>query len=73
MLYMDWIGTIFLCLSIWILGNKNKNGYVLNIISCIFFIIFSIQVNSIAMVLANSFVIVLCIRGYFKWENIKNA
>jgi len=65
---MDWIAAIFELTAGWIVGNKNKNGYLLFIIGGICWLIYSITSRSAyGLFLVICPAIVINIRNYIKW------
>lgn len=65
----DWIAAIFTIFGLYSLGNKQRNGFLYNIIAITSGTVVCIMINSIPFVLMNVIVLILNIRGYIKWTN----
>ncbi len=64
----DWAGMTLMCLSIYMLGNQKRMGFLFGIGSCIGWFIFGILTRSIPDLIAQCIVTVMHIRGYRKWN-----
>jgi len=65
---IDWAAMVATLFSIYYLGNKKPQGFLLGILSSILWISFNCLVVSIAGVLANTIFIAISFRGYRKWK-----
>lgn len=65
---MDWIAAVFELSGAYIIGNKNKLGFILNIIGCSVWIYVSISTKVYGLLLVVVPAIVINIRNYIKWK-----
>ncbi len=65
---LDWIATAAGLAAVYFLGNKNKIGFVLFIISSLCWISFGVITGSIAVIVGSSIFVVLHIRGLRHWR-----
>lgn len=65
---LDWIATAAGLAAVYFLGNKNKFGFVLFIISSLCWISFGLITGSIAVIVGSSIFVVLHIRGLWNWH-----
>lgn len=63
----DWVGMAATLLAVWLLGNKNKYGFISFIISNILWIAVGVLAQSAAIVIGNFIFMLINIRGYVKW------
>ena len=68
-MYLDWIAGILELIGLYLVGNKNRLGFLLNL-SCIFFWVLYVCINKttygiLPVVLTAS---VINIRNYIKWK-----
>jgi len=66
---INWLAFATLFISVWLLGNKNKNGYLFAIVSCIFWCATAMMLKETSLFLANFFMAFLNLRGYLKWKS----
>ena len=64
----DWVGMTLMCISIYLLGNQHRFGFVIGIGSCIGWFIFGILTRSIPDMLAQVIIVVMHTRGYLRWK-----
>jgi len=55
--------------GLWLVGNKNKYGFVLNMICCLLWIIVSIISGIYGLLISAGVMLFLNIRNYKKWSN----
>jgi hypothetical protein len=67
---LDWVGMATTLLAVWMLGNKNKYGFVSFIISNLLWIVVGVLAQSTAIAIGNVIFLILNVRGLLKW--IKN-
>ena len=65
---MDWIASALEILSKWIIGNKNKWGFVLALICCLAWGYVAIDKEVYGLFLAIIPAIVINIRNFIKWN-----
>ena len=64
----DWLGMFLSVLNIWLMGNKNKYGFLVGILANLSWLIFGIMSETIAGLIVNLIMIILNFRGYQKWK-----
>ncbi len=65
---LDWIATICGLAAVYFLGNKNKFGFVLFIVSSLCWISFGVITGSLAVIIGSSIFVILHIRGLWYWR-----
>lgn len=66
--FVDWIGMALSLLSVYMLGNKQRSGFLLFAFSNLIFIFLGLTwMESIGMAVGNVVFMILNIRGYFSW------
>ena len=68
---VDWIAMIMTFLSLYLLGKKNKYGFIFGLLANASWLTFGILVQSTANVLANVIFVFLNIKGYQHWKQTK--
>ena len=63
----DWLGMAATLFAVWMLGNKNKYGFVAFIISNILWIAVGVLAQSSAIAIGNFIFLFINIRGFMKW------
>ena len=66
--FIDTIGVCLSLLQIYLLGNKNKWGFVSGISANICWLIVGILIVSYALIIGNVVILILNARGLLKWE-----
>ncbi|MDG2090794.1 MAG: nicotinamide mononucleotide transporter [Gammaproteobacteria bacterium] len=64
----DWLAMILTLIAIWLVGNKNKNGFLVHIIGNVCWIIMALMTGSLAMILANAVFILVNSRALILWS-----
>jgi hypothetical protein len=66
---MDWIAGIFELAGAWIVGNRNRKGFLVNVLCCLFWIYYVVKTNSayglLVVVVPSLFI---NIRNYILWK-----
>ncbi len=65
---LDWIATICGLAAVYFLGNKNKFGFVLFIVSSLCWISFGVITGSLAVIIGSAIFVILHIRGLWYWR-----
>ncbi len=65
---LDWIATICGLAAVYFLGNKNKFGFALFIVSSLCWISFGVITGSLAVIIGSSIFVILHIRGLWYWR-----
>jgi len=68
---VDWLAMVFALLSLNLLGNKNRLGFLTNILGNICWIILNFSLQVYPAVLLNCMALFLNFRGYLKWKQKK--
>ncbi len=66
---IDWVATVMTIIGLYLLGNKRHGGFLVMVAANIIWGMLAIKISSVAMVVANSIIIVMNLRGYKKWAN----
>ena len=65
---LDWLAMSLSVLAVWMLGNKNKDGYIVFILANLMWIAISVTlIHSYGVILGNAFFVVSNTRGYIRW------
>ena len=70
---IDWAGAILMLGSIYLLGQRQRIGFVVGIGAAVAFIVFNTMVDSMPMVAANIILLLLNIRGWYNWSKTSSA
>lgn len=68
------IATVFVVLGYWLIGNKNKYGYIFSFASCSMWLGIGVYLNIWTLVIMNVFIAYFVLRGFIKWhkEGVRN-
>ena len=64
---LGYIAIIFIVVGLYTLGNKKIYSWLLQFIGEVFWIIYSIEIGSFPLLIANIIFIILVLRGFYKW------
>jgi hypothetical protein len=68
---VDWLGISLSLLSVYMLGNKNKWGFIIFAISNVVWMFLGfVLMNSLGTAIGNAVFLVINIRGYINWKNV---
>jgi len=70
---VDWIATFLLVISQIQLARGKKIGFLTGIVANAFWIWFSVQIGSVAMVLINIFISICAVKAYYKFVEKENT
>ena len=65
--FLDWLGMGLAVLGLWLLGHRDRRGFVSFIASNLIWIGIGFWISSLAMVLGNIVVLVVNARGWLRW------
>ena len=65
--FLDWIGMALGMLGLWLLGHKDRRGFVAFMLSNLIWIGLGAWISSLAMVLGNAAIFVINLRGWLRW------
>lgn len=66
----DWLAMFFMFFGIWLVGSKNKIGFILTLLGNCCWAVVGVLTGSFAMVLANLIFGVMNTRGFISWSKI---
>ncbi|WP_436517024.1 hypothetical protein [Ekhidna sp. To15] len=65
---LDWLAMTLSVMAVWMLGNKNKNGFIIFIVANLMWIAISATlIHGYGVILGNAFFVVSNTRGYMRW------
>lgn len=65
---VDWLAMVVTLLGIYLLGNKDRKGFVVMVTANSCWIVVGVLAGSIAMIFANIVFLSMNIRGLIKWS-----
>lgn len=66
---LDWLAMVLSLLALWLIGNKNRFGFVAFILANVTWIVVSIWlIHSLGIVLGNVVFLAMNVRGYVNWK-----
>ena len=69
--YLDWLLMLLNLYSYYLIGNKNKVGFILGLIGCVLGVgLFTIFVFSLPMLIMYSVFGILNVTNYLKWQKL---
>ncbi len=69
---LDWIATSLSLFAVYLLGNKNKYGFVsFSIANALWIFLGFFLMNSLGIGIGNIVFLIMNIRGYISWNKIK--
>jgi hypothetical protein len=63
----DWIAMVLSVVSLWMLGSRMRNGFVLMAAGNAAWIIYGILAHNLPVIISNAVFVVLNVRGYVNW------
>jgi len=69
---IDWIGAFMLFMSMYLLGDGKRTGFFFGILGCLLMLVFSILAGSLGSFVLNVVLSGLNLRGYLRWNKVKN-
>ena len=67
---IDWIATIITLISFYLISNKDRKGFPLQMLASVFWIYFGYSVNSSAVIFINILMFVIAVRGWRNWQEV---
>lgn len=61
---LDWAAAVFMFLSMWRLGNHQRDGFVLAALASAFWIAFNVKVDSAGGIIANAVILAMAVRSF---------
>lgn len=65
---IDWMATACGLLGVYLLGNKNKIGFILFMIASASWITFGVLTGSVAVIIGSSIFLMMHLRGFLMWN-----
>lgn len=65
---IDWLATACGLLGVYLLGNKNKIGFVLFMVASMSWITFGVLTGSVAVIIGSTIFLMMHLRGLLKWN-----
>ena len=67
-LFLDWVGMALGLLALWMMGNRDRRGFVAFMISNAIWIGIGWWIGSLAMVIGNAVILAVNLRGLARWK-----
>ena len=64
---IDWLATACGLTGVYMLGDKNKIGFVLFMVASLSWVTFGVLTNSIAVIIGSSIFFIMHLRGFIRW------
>lgn len=64
---VDWLATSCGLIGVWLLGNRNKFGFVLLMVASSSWITFGLIAGSVAVIIGSAVFLTLHLRGLIRW------
>jgi len=65
---LDLIAVVLMFVSLWLLGNQRREGFIFGLLAALAFVAFNGLVDSFWGILGNLILAILNIRGWMRWE-----
>jgi hypothetical protein len=69
---IDWLATACGLSGVYLLGSRNKIGFILFMAASLSWAIFGVLSNSIAMTIGSSIFFIMHLRGFLNWRRTEN-
>jgi hypothetical protein len=71
---LDWLAMASSLLAVYLIGNKNRIGFISYILANVLWIYLGIfQMQSFGISIGNIFFLIMNLRGYLKWKETKST
>ena len=70
---IDWVAMVFTFWAIYLIGNKNRTGFVIMILGNAAWVVVGVLTDSLAMIIANGAFIAVNARAWLKWTREARA
>jgi hypothetical protein len=67
---VDWLATACGLTGVYLLGNKNKLGFILFMIASLSWVTFGILTGSVAVIIGSSIFFIMHLRGWVNWSKV---
>lgn len=68
---VDWLATSCGLLGVYLLGSKNKLGFILFMLASLSWVTFGILTGSVAVIIGSSIFFFMHLRGFLKWSRMR--
>jgi hypothetical protein len=68
---IDWVATVCGLTGVYLLGNKNKFGFLVFMLASLSWISFGVLTKSAAVVIGSSVFFIMHLRGFINWSKVK--
>ena len=68
---IDWLATVCGLTGVYLLGNKNKYGFLVFMMASLSWIAVGIFIGSFAIIIGSSIFFIMHLRGWFNWSKEK--
>ncbi|MDQ3089327.1 MAG: nicotinamide mononucleotide transporter [Acidobacteriota bacterium] len=65
---IDWLATVCGLTGVYLLGNKNKYGFLVFMMASLSWIAVGIFIGSFAIIIGSSIFFIMHLRGWFNWS-----
>lgn len=70
---IDWLATCFGLTGVYLLGNKNKVGFIVFMAASLSWVMFGILTGSVPIVVGSSIFFIMHLRGFINWTREAKA
>jgi len=64
---IDWLATVCGLTGVYLLGNKNKIGFLVFMVASLSWVTFGFLTNSLAVIIGSSIFFLMHLRGFINW------
>lgn len=68
---MDWVALVFTALQLYLLGQKNKWGFLFGLLGAAAWIYVNISLSIWGGVISNVIIVVILIHGWWSWDKTR--
>ncbi|MGI8848759.1 MAG: PnuC protein [Pyrinomonadaceae bacterium] len=65
---IDWLATVCGLTGVYLLGNKNKNGFLVFMMASLSWNAVGVLIGSYAIIIGSSIFFIMHLRGWFNWS-----
>lgn len=70
---MDWVGNVFLLISIWLVGDKKRYSFIIATVGALCWAWWAYRQHVVSLVVIELVFIVMYARGWWKWKSPMNS
>jgi hypothetical protein len=67
---VDWLATACGLTGVYLLGNKNKLGFILFMVASLSWVTFGVLTGSVAVIIGSSIFFIMHLRGWINWSRV---